>query len=77
MIPTIDDIRAAAERIKGIAVRTPLLRSDALDEATGAKVWVKAECLQRGHGPHTRNRRAQPLATRSSRNTPRRRRMAR
>ena len=48
MIPTIDDIRAAAERIKGIAVRTPLLRSDALDEATGAKVWVKAECLQRG-----------------------------
>src|SRR5262249_3657981 len=48
MIPTIDDIRAAAERIKGIAVRTPLLRNDALDEATGAKVWVKAECLQRG-----------------------------
>lgn len=48
MIPTIDDIRAAAERINGIAVRTPLLRSDALDEATGAKVWVKAECLQRG-----------------------------
>ena len=48
MIPTIDDIRAAAERIKGIAVRTPLLRNDALDEVTGAKVWVKAECLQRG-----------------------------
>ncbi|MBS0386037.1 MAG: threonine/serine dehydratase [Proteobacteria bacterium] len=48
MIPVIDDIRAAAERIKGIAVRTPLLRNDALDEATGAKLWVKAECLQRG-----------------------------
>jgi len=48
MIPTIDDIRAAAERIKGVAVRTPLLRNDTLDEATGAKVWVKAECLQRG-----------------------------
>lgn len=46
--PTIADIRTAAERIKGIAVRTPLLRNDALDEATGAKVWVKAECLQRG-----------------------------
>ena len=44
----IEDIRAAAERIKGIAVRTPLLRSDALDAATGAKVWVKAECLHRG-----------------------------
>lgn len=46
--PTIADIRTAAELIKGIAVRTPLLRNDALDEATGAKVWVKAECLQRG-----------------------------
>jgi len=48
MTPTIDDIRAAADRIKGIAVRTPLLRNDALDSATGAKMWVKAECLQRG-----------------------------
>ncbi len=48
MIPTIDDVKAAAERIKGVAVRTPLLRNDALDEATGAKVFVKAECLQRG-----------------------------
>jgi threonine dehydratase len=48
MIPTIDDVRAAAERIKGVAVRTPLLRNDALDAATGAKMWVKAECLQRG-----------------------------
>lgn len=48
MIPTLNDIRAAAERIKGITVRTPLLRNDALDEATGAKVWVKAENLQRG-----------------------------
>jgi threonine dehydratase len=48
MIPTIDDVKAAAERIKGVAVRTPLLRNDALDAATGAKVWVKAESLQRG-----------------------------
>ncbi len=48
MVPTIEDVRAAAERIKGIAVRTPLLRNDALDAATGAKVFVKAECLQRG-----------------------------
>lgn len=47
-IPAIDDIRAAARRIKGIVVRTPLLRNDALDAATGARVWVKAECLQRG-----------------------------
>src|SRR5437762_2331376 len=47
IIPTIDDIRAAANRIEGIAVKTPLLRNDALDEATGARVWVKAENLQR------------------------------
>ena len=37
----------AAQQLKGAAVETPLLRSDALDEATGARVWVKAECLQR------------------------------
>ncbi len=48
MIPTIEDVRAAATRIAGIAVRTPLLRNDMLDEALGAKAWVKAECLQRG-----------------------------
>jgi len=48
MIPTLDDIRAAAKRIEGIAYRTPLVRNDALDEATGANVWVKAENLQRG-----------------------------
>lgn len=47
-IPTIEDVKLAAARIAGIAVRTPLLRSDALDEATGARVFVKAECLQRG-----------------------------
>lgn len=48
MIPTIDDVKTAAERIKGIAIRTPLIRNDVLDAALGAQVWVKAECLQRG-----------------------------
>src|SRR5262245_55961313 len=47
-VPTIEDVKAAAKRIEGIAVKTPLLRSDALDAATGAKVFVKAENLQRG-----------------------------
>ena len=47
MLPTIEDIRAAAKRIEGIAVKTPLIRNDALDAATGAKVFVKAENLQR------------------------------
>ena len=36
---TIDDIRAAAERIRGVAVRTPLLRWD-------ERTWLKPESLQ-------------------------------
>jgi threonine dehydratase len=47
-VPTINDVRAAAERIKGIVVRTPLIRNDVLDAALGAKAFVKAENLQRG-----------------------------
>ena len=45
--PAIDDVRAAAERIAGHAVRTPLVPSPALDEATGARVLLKCENLQR------------------------------
>lgn len=41
------DIDLARERIAGKAVRTPLLRSAALDEATGGTILVKPECLQR------------------------------
>jgi threonine dehydratase len=47
-VPTIEDVKAAARRIEGVVVRTPLLRNDALDAATGARVFVKAENLQRG-----------------------------
>lgn len=46
-LPTIEDVRAAAKRIAGRAVRTPLLRSDFLDELTGATVFIKPENLQR------------------------------
>jgi threonine dehydratase len=42
----IDMIRAAAKRIEGRAVRTPLLNAPLLDEVAGRRVWVKAECLQ-------------------------------
>ncbi len=42
----IDMIRAAAERLKGHARRTPLLNAPLLDEIAGRRVWVKAECLQ-------------------------------
>ena len=41
--PTIDDVRHAATVIEGVAVRTPVLRSDAMPD-----VLFKAECLQRG-----------------------------
>jgi threonine dehydratase len=44
---SLDDVRAAARRIDGVAHRTPVLSSRALDEATGATVLLKAENLQR------------------------------
>ncbi len=45
---SIEDVRAAATRLEGVAHRTPVLRSRTLDARTGASVFVKAECLQRG-----------------------------
>lgn len=42
----IEMIRAAADRIKGHALRTPLLNSAFLDEVAGRRVWIKPECLQ-------------------------------
>ena len=44
--PTIDDIRAAAERIQGSVIRTPTLHSKTLSEIIGAEVWLKFENLQ-------------------------------
>ena len=44
--PTIDDIRAAAKRIDGAVVRTPMLKSAPLSELIGAEVWLKFENLQ-------------------------------
>src|SRR6201989_853782 len=44
--PTIDDIRAAAQRINGNVVRTPMLVSKTLSEIVGAEVWLKFENLQ-------------------------------
>jgi threonine dehydratase len=43
---SIDDIRAAARRIEGIAVRTPALSFPVLDELVGARVTLKCENLQ-------------------------------
>ena len=44
---SIEDIRAAAARLEGVAVKTPLLRFASLDRETGALVFVKPENLQR------------------------------
>jgi threonine dehydratase len=44
--PTIDDIRAAEQRIRGAVVRTPMLVSRTLSEIIGAEVWLKFENLQ-------------------------------
>src|SRR3954452_1681606 len=44
--PSIEDIRAAAERIKGAVIRTPMLVSRTLSEVIGAEVWLKFENLQ-------------------------------
>jgi len=43
----IDDVRAAAARIEGLAHRTPVLRSRTLDARVGAPMALKAECFQR------------------------------
>lgn len=39
---TLDEVRAAAERIAGVVVRTPLLPAD----WAGGQLWLKPECLQ-------------------------------
>lgn len=46
-LPTIADVRAAAERIKALAVVTPLLEHPVLNERAGGRVLLKAETMQR------------------------------
>lgn len=44
---TVEDVVAAAARLRDVATRTPLLTSPAIDERVGATVAFKAENLQR------------------------------
>ena len=44
--PTLDDIRAAAERVKGAVIRTPMMKSETLSQIVDAEVWLKFENLQ-------------------------------
>ena len=45
---SVDDVRQAAERLAGVAHRTPVATSRSFDELVGARVFFKCENLQRG-----------------------------
>lgn len=45
--PSLADIQKAAERLRGVAIKTPLLHSIPLSEELGAQVYIKPENLQR------------------------------
>jgi threonine dehydratase len=47
ILPNAADIEAAAKRLSGVAVRTPLINAPVLDDLLGARVFLKAETLQR------------------------------
>ena len=42
----VTDIQAAAERLEGVVVRTPLLQNAELDRVAGGTVLIKPECFQ-------------------------------
>ncbi len=44
---TFEDVLAAAERLRGVAHRTPVVTSRTLDARTGARAFLKCENLQR------------------------------
>jgi threonine dehydratase len=46
-LPSFEDVRLASSRIAGMAHRTPVLTSRTADSATGARLFFKAENLQR------------------------------
>jgi threonine dehydratase len=45
--PTLADVAAAAARLRGVVVGTPLLESESVNARAGGRVLLKAECLQR------------------------------
>jgi len=46
LLPGLKDIQAAQERIKNVAVRTPLVESPALSHRFDRRVFLKLECFQ-------------------------------
>src|SRR5271168_2906173 len=45
-LPTAADVEAAARRLAGVVLHTPLLTSAVLDAKTGGRIFLKAETLQ-------------------------------
>jgi len=45
-LPKLKEIEAAAQRISGVASRTPLIESPALSRRFGRRVYLKLECFQ-------------------------------
>ena len=46
-LPTAADVDAAAVRLNGVALHTPLISSPVLDALTGGRIFLKPETLQR------------------------------
>ena len=46
MTPDLNDLRGAAEALRGIAVRTPLIEAPSLSRRLGVPVWLKCEQWQ-------------------------------
>ena len=47
MLPTFADVQAAARRLEGVTLRTPLLENARVNAKLGGRLFIKAECLQR------------------------------
>lgn len=45
-LPTVQDVKDAAQRLAGAVTTTPLLTSPTLDAHTGGRILLKAECIQ-------------------------------
>jgi threonine dehydratase len=45
--PTFADVQAAARRLEGVTIRTPLLENERVNRKLGGRLFLKAECLQR------------------------------
>ncbi len=46
-LPVFDDVLAAAKRLAGMSIKTPIIESPWLNEIAGGRVFIKLECLQR------------------------------